>query len=427
MSTIYVVVPHTYQTIPFLHAVLAEQLHDSASAIELLKDVQLLQYFDFTGLTESVAEVSERIFQTNQSKEKAGSNGKVRNIMLVQGLSSAISTVHRRSGLVQANALLASLLRNITQLSRMAPDVLIMIEAAVDTTFQSLGERRQDVPKSKRYLAGIELETAFTSPIGECLRLVCGNETLSRTLDMAFDTMIVVHDGFGRGGDESGGPKRSQRNIVEVTKDRVGNMAGFWRVSSGAAVDVDLDLDHFRVSTRSGVAAMHAALLPPSGKVVFLDKVENYSELHLPNQRSAYSSVYDPETGQLSPLSVSTNAFCCGGTFLADGRLITVGGNGPLPDLDPTVGDGFDAIRYLRAGQGDNLWSEPGNKLSSKRWYASAQTLADGKVFVAAGSLNALDVLNHSNNNPTYEILDAEGISNGRNIRMDILVDHMPY
>ncbi|EHY52435.1 hypothetical protein HRR83_007075 [Exophiala dermatitidis] len=198
-------------------------------------------------------------------------------------------------------------------------------------------------------------------------------------------------------------------------------------VSSGAAVDVDLDLDHFRVSTRSGVAAMHAALLPPSGKVVFLDKVENYSELHLPNQRSAYSSVYDPETGQLSPLSVSTNAFCCGGTFLADGRLITVGGNGPLPDLDPTVGDGFDAIRYLRAGQGDNLWSEPGNKLSSKRWYASAQTLADGKVFVAAGSLNALDVLNHSNNNPTYEILDAEGISNGRNIRMDILVDHMPY
>ncbi|EXJ78703.1 hypothetical protein A1O1_09105 [Capronia coronata CBS 617.96] len=190
---------------------------------------------------------------------------------------------------------------------------------------------------------------------------------------------------------------------------------------------VDLSHDYFQVSARSGVPAMHAALLPPSGMVVFLDKVENYSELRLPNQRLAYSSLYDPQIRNVSPLAVTTNPFCCGGTFLADGRLVTLGGNAPLPELDPTVGDGFDAIRYIGMENGDYTWEEPGNKLASKRWYASAQTMADGTIFVAAGSLNGLDVLNSSNNNPTYEILDVNGLSNGRNFRMDILVENMPY
>lgn len=172
---------------------------------------------------------------------------------------------------------------------------------------------------------------------------------------------------------------------------------------------------------------MHCALLPPSGQVVFLDKVENYSQLFLPNGHGAYSSLFDPDTHRLTPLSVGTNPFCCGGTFLADGRLITLGGNGPLPDIDETVGDGFDGIRYIGVGNGEYQWQEPGNKLASKRWYASAQALADGRVFVAAGSLNAMDVLKDANNNPTYEILDANGVSQGENIPMDIMERNMPY
>lgn len=172
---------------------------------------------------------------------------------------------------------------------------------------------------------------------------------------------------------------------------------------------------------------MHAAVLPPSGKLVFLDKVENYSELVLPNGRFAYSSLYDPDTHQATPLSVATNPFCCGGTFLADGRLVALGGNGPLLWLDPTVEDGFDGIRYIGSNSGNYQWNEPGGKLASKRWYASAQTMADGKIFVAAGSLNGLDPLNFSNNNPTYEILNADGVSEGENVPMEILVDTMPY
>lgn len=203
-----------------------------------------------------------------------------------------------------------------------------------------------------------------------------------------------------------------------------------FRVFTHAELDeqqVNLSCDYFKLAGSSGVPAMHAAVLPPDGKVIFLDKVEDYSELQLPNNRYAYSSLYDPSTHKLTPLPVSTNPFCCGGTFLPDGRLITLGGNGPLLWLDPTVDDGFDAIRYIESHGGEYEWKEPGHKLASKRWYASAQTMADGRIFVAAGSLNGLSPTNFSNNNPTYEMLDVSGISQGDNIPMKILVENQPY
>jgi hypothetical protein len=82
------------------------------------------------------------------------------------------------------------------------------------------------------------------------------------------------------------------------------------------------------LSVTSGVPAMHAAAML-DGKIVFLDKVENYTELRLPNGQLAYSSLYDPELQAMpKPLAYDTNAFCCGGAFLGDGRLVTVGGNG---------------------------------------------------------------------------------------------------
>lgn len=46
---------------------------------------------------------------------------------------------------------------------------------------------------------------------------------------------------------------------------------------------------------------------------------------------------------------------------------------------------------------------------------------------MASGSLNGLDPLKNENNNPTYEILDREGISNGKNVAMKILERAQPY
>lgn len=112
----------------------------------------------------------------------------------------------------------------------------------------------------------------------------------------------------------------------------------------------DVDSMNFRLSGSSGVPAMHAALVPPEGIVLFLDKIETWTLLKLPNGRFAYSSLYDPTKKIPRPVSVVTNPFCCGGSFLADGRLVTVGGNGPLPWVDDSIKNGFDAIRWFDAG-----------------------------------------------------------------------------
>lgn len=199
----------------------------------------------------------------------------------------------------------------------------------------------------------------------------------------------------------------------------------------GAAAAPHPNPGSFKVVGQSGVPAMHAGLLP-NGRVVFLDKVENYTQLNLLDGRLAYSCEYDPATNQCVPLAYTTNAFCSGGIFLADGSFVSLGGNGPLVDIDPSVTSGFDAIRYLRRSSTDQSlngqpWSEPGNKLASNRWYASAQIMADGSIFVASGSLNGHNPSKPKNNNPTYEMLNANAVTKGVNKRMSILADNQPY
>lgn len=118
---------------------------------------------------------------------------------------------------------------------------------------------------------------------------------------------------------------------------------------------------------------------------------------------------------------------------MADGRFVSIGGNAPLTFIDPTVGDGFKSIRFLdRSASGGSMdgqgWTEAEQKISSARWYASVQTMPDGTLFVASGSLNGLDPTVPENNNPTYEILNAQGLPNGRgSIDMEILKKNQPY
>lgn len=176
---------------------------------------------------------------------------------------------------------------------------------------------------------------------------------------------------------------------------------------------------------------MHAGLLP-NGRVAFIDKVENFTKLSLSSKRYAYAGEYDPASGAVVGLSIKTNPFCTGGLFLADGSFLSVGGNGPLPEIDPTVGDGFAAVRLLKRSATDPSlngkdWIELQQKLSSARWYPSVQILADGSLFVASGSLNGLDPTIQSNNNPTYEILSSKGIPRGTSIPLDVLVRSQPY
>ena len=53
--------------------------------------------------------------------------------------------------------------------------------------------------------------------------------------------------------------------------------------------------------------------------------------------------------------------------------------------------------------------------------------MPDGSIFVASGSLNGFEPSMFANNNPTYEMLDSEGMSSGANVYMDLLARNQPY
>ncbi|QDS68366.1 hypothetical protein FKW77_010733 [Venturia effusa] len=185
----------------------------------------------------------------------------------------------------------------------------------------------------------------------------------------------------------------------------------------------------FSPSVYTGVPAMHAFCLP-NHKCVFVDKVENFTFAHLSNGQYAYSVEYDPTTGTQVPLTLKSNAFCAAGVLLANGQYLLVGGNAPLPDVDPTVGDGFRSIRYLnhpsdgsRDGAG---WDEYKWQLDSPRWYPTTILLNNSMVFVVSGSRNGLDPRNSTNNNPTYEILNENGFPMGTSYPCKLLIDNQP-
>lgn len=58
----------------------------------------------------------------------------------------------------------------------------------------------------------------------------------------------------------------------------------------------------FNIVGQSGVPAMHAGLMP-NGRVIFLDKVENYTQIKLSDGHYAYSAEYDPATNEVVGLS----------------------------------------------------------------------------------------------------------------------------
>lgn len=63
---------------------------------------------------------------------------------------------------------------------------------------------------------------------------------------------------------------------------------------------------NFKVVGQSGVPAMHAGLLP-NGRVIFLDKVENYTQIKLSNGHYAYSAEYDPATNTVVGLQYAVS------------------------------------------------------------------------------------------------------------------------
>ena len=67
------------------------------------------------------------------------------------------------------------------------------------------------------------------------------------------------------------------------------------------------------------VAPIHVALIPMTGKVIFLERV-NGGEAG-----TTHTQEYDVQSGFSRPLNFGTDAFCSAGFIDANGRLINVG------------------------------------------------------------------------------------------------------
>jgi hypothetical protein len=201
----FIIAPHNSSIVTSIHSRLLDRLPvppattTQRSAVQCLQSVQVLQYFDFVGLTESVAEVSARLFHMSTAATSQ------KTVLYIEGLATMIEGTQRRSGLVQADALLSSLLRSLTHLSRTHPCLLTIVGLQLGK--DSKGDDA--------------IQFAFAGATVSDLRMQPGG-ALGRTMEAALDVLVVVHDAHDAATTGS--------SIVEVVKDRVGDALGEWAV-----------------------------------------------------------------------------------------------------------------------------------------------------------------------------------------------------
>jgi hypothetical protein len=115
--------------------------------------------------------------------------------------------------------------------------------------------------------------------------------------------------------------------------------------------------------------APHVNLLP-TGKVLIWPGFFN---------AGALPRLWDPATDSLTnPATPGSNIFCTGHTFLADGKLLLLGGH-----IDDNVGLA-NALTYDAFA---DRWTNLPN-MNEGRWYPTATTLANGDVLVVSGDVD---------------------------------------
>jgi galactose oxidase-like protein len=138
------------------------------------------------------------------------------------------------------------------------------------------------------------------------------------------------------------------------------------------------------------IGVAHAAMLC-SGSVVFVEAACGDPE------RKSETPLYEPETESLSfpsPPQVGTqyeNLYCCGHSFLSDGKLLAVGGGGengdtPVPDLAWIFDPNTNSWDYTRdKGNPDPATNR--TRMNYGRWYPTCVTMGDpaGSVLIASG------------------------------------------
>jgi hypothetical protein len=166
------------------------------------------------------------------------------------------------------------------------------------------------------------------------------------------------------------------------------------------------------------VAAMQLSVISET-EVIIIDKVE-HNTLTV-DGHPAWGAVFNLNTHDVRPLNVRSNSFCAGGTFLANGTFINVGGNPVVVDKTGAAdfGDvnGIQAVRIFTpcpSGDCDIYENAENIRLASARWYNSLTRLDDGAAMIIGGSVKGGWMNNKTTNNPTIEYFPPKNI-NGYN------------
>ena len=162
---------------------------------------------------------------------------------------------------------------------------------------------------------------------------------------------------------------------------------------------------------------MQLAVISDSHALI-VDKVE-HNPLEI-NGHPAWGALYNLHTHSLKPLSMQSNSFCAGGSFLGNGTMLNVGGNPVVEDFTSATdfGDvnGIQAVRLFHPCDsedvsGCDVFDNPSQThLASPRWYNTVVRISDGSAMILGGSTKGGWMNNATVNNPTIEYYPPKSI-----------------
>ncbi len=155
---------------------------------------------------------------------------------------------------------------------------------------------------------------------------------------------------------------------------------GFTRCGSGAEGSATT-LGQWSGIHELGEIPIHAHLLP-NGKILYWDRTD-YTTAGTPYDSASdgVPRLWNPASPATPPVKLANpgyDLFCTGHTFLADGRLLAVGGHTPYRDQEGLAKtSAFDPVT--------NSWAALPD-MNAGRWYPTATALGNGDVLTVEGT-----------------------------------------
>jgi hypothetical protein len=225
----------------------------------------------------------------------------------------------------------------------------------------------------------------------------------------------VRFDGWGSAENQGGGfamaafgGGRPKAVVFQVSAPPGPNQGLFAVTDLALDVDTAKDKGVWRLLPYfSEVLPVHAALLH-TGKVLFFAGSGNNAFRFQPGflgneaKQIFTSVVWDPASATLTPGTFRpvptvrrgdgsvVDFFCCGHTFLADGRILVAGGSGQYDKVivngkAQDAGHGFAGTRDVLIFDPTTMVWTPAQPMAHGRWYPTVVRLSDGTVLAVAG------------------------------------------